>query len=126
MFSYFCHTKFATLIFCQFIFTCKKVDHVTTHFFHTLLLFLGSFCGLIGAAFFITHPWIIALVGLGLLVGFVLTVYGMILKPLQSAFSTIEGLESRIKSERETHKNRFLHVSQTYPLVGSLFQKCTH
>jgi len=92
-------------------------------FFTLSFVFIGLFCSLIAAAFFIAQPWIIALIGCGLLAGFIGTVYGVILKPLQSAFSTIEGLESRIKSEREVHKNSFLHVSQSYPLIGGLFHK---
>lgn len=81
------------------------------------------FTGLIALSFFLNHALAIAVIALILSLITLGSMYFFIFKPLQSAFETIEKLDARIKKEREGYQQTFLHISQDYPLIGSLFQR---
>lgn len=93
------------------------------YFLKISALFTLLFLGLVASAFFITNPLILTLVAFALFGALLGSFYLMLIKPLQGAFNTIESLEAREKKDREATKQTFLHVSQNYPFIGSLFQK---
>ena len=93
------------------------------YFLKISALFTLFFLGLVALAFFISNTLIVSLVALVLLMALLGSLYLLLIKPLQSAFESIEKLDARIKHEREAYKQSFLHVSQNHPLVKTLFEK---
>ena len=93
------------------------------YFVKLATFFTLFFAGLVVLAYFISSPVMIALIGFVILLSAFGSFYFLLFKPLQNAFETIEKLEAREKSEREATKQTFLHVSQSYPFIGTLFQK---
>ncbi len=93
------------------------------YFLKISALFILLFLGLVASTFFVSNPLIVALLALVLLVTLLGFLYSILIKPLQSAFESIGKLDARIKQERETHKQSFLHVSQNNPLIKTLFEK---
>ena len=93
------------------------------YFLKMTLFFTVLFLGLVVLSFFISEPLVIALVALVLTLSAFASLYYLLFKPLQGILQTLEALNSRSKSQREVHKNTFLHVSQEKPFLGSLFQK---
>jgi methyl-accepting chemotaxis protein len=94
-----------------------------TYFLKITALFSLLFFGLFATTFFISNALMVSLVALilfGLVMG---SVYVLLIQPLQNAFASIDKLGARVKNERETYKQSFLHVSQKYPLIETLFQK---
>ena len=95
------------------------------YFVKLATLFSLLFVGLIVLSYYVSSPFMIALVGFALLLCALGSVYFLLFKPLQNAFETIEKLEAREKNEREATKQAFLHVSQNHPFINALFQKIT-
>lgn len=81
------------------------------------------FAGLIALSFFLNNALAIAFIALILGLSILGSIYFFIFKPLQNAFETIEKLDARVKKEREGYQQTFLHASQNYPWIGSLFQR---
>lgn len=93
------------------------------YFLKISALFTFFLLGLVAVSFFISNALMVSLFALALLLALLGSLYVLLIKPLQSAFNSIEKLDARIKNERETYKQSFLHVSQSHPLVQTLFQK---
>lgn len=94
-----------------------------SYFLKIALVFGLFFSLLVLVSFFVSDSFIMSLVSLTLFFVFTAFLYTMIFLPLNEAFDNISMLEKRVKKERYMYAENFLHVSQKYPFVKSVFKK---
>lgn len=85
-------------------------------------IFAVFFAGLIVIAFFFPQPLILLPLALLVFILALVSIYKLILSPISEAFDAISKLDARVKNERETYKQNFLHVSSN-PFIQALFAK---
>ena len=96
---------------------------IKSYFLKIGAIFAVFFIGLIVIAFFFPQPLILLLLALLVFVLALVSIYKLILSPISEAFDAISKLDARVKNERETYKQNFLHVSSTNPFIQALFAK---
>lgn len=86
-------------------------------------VFSVFFIGLIVMALFFPQPLILLPLALLVFVLALMSIYKLILSPISEAFDAMSKLDARVKNERETYKQNFLHVSSNNSFIQSLFAK---
>lgn len=86
-------------------------------------IFTVLFIVLIIVSIFFPQPIVISITALIVFVIALTSIYKLLLSPINEAFESISKLDARVKNERETYKQNFLHVSQNNSFIKTLFAK---
>ena len=70
-----------------------------------------------------SQPLLFSLLLIGLFLVFALSLYYMIISPLNEAFDNVSMFESRLKKDRKNYNNKLLRLSEKYPFIKNVFKK---
>lgn len=82
------------------------------YFFKISSIFILLGVGLFGVAWFITEPFVIAIISFVLFIIATLTLNKVIIQPFSHAVELLSEFDSRDKNVREAHQKEFLHVTE--------------
>ncbi|MBP1681939.1 MAG: methyl-accepting chemotaxis protein [Proteobacteria bacterium] len=93
------------------------------YFFKISAIFILLGIGLFGVTWFITEPFIIAIISFTLFIIATLTLHKAIIQPFAHALDLLNEFDARDKNVREMHQKEFLYVTEKNTLLHSLFQR---
>jgi len=93
------------------------------YFFKISAIFIFLGLGLFALTWFITEPFIIALLAFSLFILATFSLYKTIIQPFSHAIELLSEFDARDKNLRETYQKEFLHVTEHNTLLNFLFPR---